>query len=510
MKRAEKLQQLECLTFDVLVVGGGATGLGCALDAASRGYKTLLLEQADFAKGTSSKSTKLIHGGVRYLEQGDLFLVREALRERGILLQNAGHLVKKIGLIIPSYNYLYGLYYLMGLKVYDWLSGNLSLGKSQWLSVQEVEEALPTIKPDGLAGGIRYFDAQFDDSRLAIDLVKAAERAGAVCLNYCKMKRLQIGEHDRINGVIAEDLEDGQSFSIQANCVVNATGIFADQLLAAHSKKSIAIQLSQGVHLVLARRFLPREEGILIPKTRDGRVLFIIPWHNALLLGTTDTPVEKKQLDPVAFQEEIDFILTTAAEYLNSKPRKRDVLSVFAGLRPLVIPSDQNTATATKSISRRHYLHMEENGLITITGGKWTTFRKMAEDTIDFIQEKFNLPNRPCQTQNFTFSGVDEGHFFGVDQAQMEALILQFPREISEKFNLKEGHIRWAIRGEMALHVEDILARRFRVLFLDAREAICIAPDVAQIMAEELEENQEWIMEEQERFIRLAQTYLPI
>ena len=382
MTRDHALQQLrdQSANWEVLIIGGGATGLGAAVESASRGYRTALVEQHDFAKGTSSRSTKLIHGGVRYLKQGNIALVTEALRERGLLMQNAPHLVQNRAFLVPNYVWWEGPFYGVGMKVYDALAGKLGIGKSEWLSREETLRRIPTLESDGLRGGVVYYDGQFDDARLAITLVRTLQDLGGVATNYTEVVGL-IKENELIRGAQLKDLETGEEFEVRANVVINATGVFVDSVRKMDELDAPPlVTASQGIHLVLDKKFLPSETSIMVPQTDDGRVLFAVPWHERVVVGTTDTEVDHISLEPCALEEEVEFVLKHAARYMQSDPTRGDVLSVFAGLRPLVRPSD---ARSTAAISRDHHLSISRAGLITITGGKWTTYRKMGEDTID-------------------------------------------------------------------------------------------------------------------------------
>jgi len=503
--------------WDVIVIGGGATGLGAAVDAASRGYQTLLLEQADFAKGTSSRSTKLVHGGVRYLAQGDIGLVREALYERGLLLKNAAHLVKNESFIIPNYEWWGGAFYTIGLTLYDLLAGKLGFGRAKHISKKKVISKLATIRQKGLYGGVVYHDGQFDDARLAVNLAQTGIEQGATILNYFKVNNLAKDDHGKINGVTVTDIETGKLYAIKGKTVINATGVFVDDILKM-DKPEIRpmVRPSQGVHLVLDRSFMPGEDALMIPKTDDGRVLFAVPWHDKLVVGTTDTPINEHSLEPVALEEEIAFIMRTAAKYLTKAPTRKDVLSVFAGLRPLAAP--QNGSSKTKEISRSHKLIVSDSGLITITGGKWTTYRRMGEDTIDKAIEVGGLTPYLNKTKTLSIHGstpnVDrENHLYvyGSDQQALLALIDENP-SWKEKLHPRMPYIKaeviWGIRYEMARSVEDILARRVRALFLDARAAIDMAPAVAELLAGELSKDAEWQKQQVDAFAKLAQTYL--
>ncbi len=364
-------------SFDIIIIGGGATGLGAALDATARGFRTLLLEQADFAKGTSSRSTKLIHGGVRYLGQGDIKLVFEALFERGILLKNAPHVVSMQPFVIPNYRWWSEFLYGVGLKIYDWMAFRYRFPKTALLGRKTVEKLLPNVRKEGLKGGVLYYDGQFDDARLAINIAQTSADLGGILINYMRVTDLLKGPDQRIAGVKAVDAESGEEYVLNAKAVVNATGVFVDEVLKMNSStQEPMVRPSQGVHIVLDHSFLEGDNALMIPSTEDGRVLFAVPWHDHLLVGTTDTPLDKHSLEPVALENEIDFILKTLRGYLVRKPQRKDVLSVFAGLRPLAAQGNHNGKT--KEISRSHKLMTSASGLVTITGGKWTTYRKMA------------------------------------------------------------------------------------------------------------------------------------
>ena len=510
------IQQLaEEPLWDLLVIGGGATGLGIAVDSASRGYKTLLLEQSDFAKGTSSRSTKLIHGGVRYLAQGDIKLVLDALRERGILWRNAPHLVRKQSFLIPCYNQFDKYKYLLGLKLYDTLSGRHSFGQSRFIGRGEMLEKMPSLQHKNLVGGVVYYDGQFDDARLAIHLAKTAAEWGGVLLNYCKVTALQ-KTGSRLSGVVATDLESGQVFSPKAKVVVNATGVFVDQILQMDTpERKPVVRPSQGIHLVVNGSFLAGKEALMIPETDDGRVIFAVPWNNHLLLGTTDTPLLHHSLEPEAQEQEVQFILNTIKAYLSPAPTRADVLSVFAGLRPLAA-SDKNTKT-TKEISRDHKLFTSPSGLITITGGKWTTYRKMAAEVVDTAITVGDLPAKTCLTRELTVQGNNEtlpafdNNITVIAGHPVLALIREDPglaKKLVDRFPYTEAEVVWTVRAEMARTVEDVLARRLRILFLDAVAALQAAPRVAQLLSTELGKDEAWENEQLALFTKLASRYL--
>lgn len=511
-----KLEQVDI--WDVIVIGGGATGLGTALDAASRGYKTLLLEQADFAKGTSSRSTKLVHGGVRYLAQGDVGLVYEALRERGTLLVNAPHLVKSQQFIIPCYDWKSVLMYIVGLKLYDWLAGKFSFGRSKYLSSNSVAKAIPSIKGQMLIGGISYYDGQFDDARLAINIAQTCAEHGGTLLNYFKVTGL-IKEEGRVRGVEAVDVESDRAYTLRGKIVINATGVFVDEILQLDKPTGQpTVRPSQGAHIVLDKSFLEGHTAMMIPKTSDGRVLFAVPWHNHVVVGTTDTPLNEQSLEPIALSEEIDFILSTAGKYLNRAPERKDILSIFAGLRPLAAPHKDQDKDSTKEISRSHKIMVTPSCLITIIGGKWTTYRKMAEETVDKAIKIASLPPARCKTKSLRIHGCVQHpsgtpfEVYGSDEDKIKLLINENPHlglPLASGFPYTFAEVVWAVRYEMARSVEDVLARRLRLLFLDAKSAIDAAPQVARLIASELSYDKEWQNDQVRKFRKIANKYLP-
>ncbi|MBW4565408.1 MAG: glycerol-3-phosphate dehydrogenase/oxidase [Mojavia pulchra JT2-VF2] len=551
-----KLRQSD--EWDFIVIGGGATGLGCAVEAATRGYRTLLLEKYDFAKGTSSRSTKLVHGGVRYLAQGNIALVREALHERGLLRRNAPHLVNDLTFVVPGYTWWSQLFYGAGLKLYDLLSGSLSLGHSGFLSEQDTLLRLPTLKTDGLRGGVVYHDGQFDDARLAITLLQTLLDYNGVALNYLPVVGL-LKQGERVRGVCARDAETREAFELKGKVVVNATGVFVDDVRRMDDPTASAmLSPSQGVHIVVDKRFLPNDSAMMIPKTEDGRVLFAVPWHGKVVIGTTDTPVEHTSYEPRPLEEEIDFILRTAAQYLTPAPSRQDALSVFVGQRPLVkvggkgtrgqgdkgtrghgdkgtrgeiftqnselseklqggFPSGQTSVTqhseSTAALSREHVICISASGLLTITGGKWTTYRKMGEDVVNQAMQLVNLSPRPSITSSLHLHGwtqtpaAEPLNVYGADAASIRDLpganTLLHPR-----LPYLEAEVRWAARYELARTVEDILARRTRSLLLDAIASIEASGRVAAILADELGLDTTWEQQQIADYQSLAAGYL--
>lgn len=504
--------------WDIVVIGGGATGVGIAVDAAARGYDVALLEQGDFGKGTSSRSTKLIHGGVRYLQQGNLSLVMEALRERGVLLRNAPHLVHDLQFVVPNYQWWEAPFYGLGLKIYDLLAGKYGFGPSQVISREEVLERIPTLEREGLRGGVKYHDGQFDDSRLLIHLARTATGQGACLANYVRVTGLLKDSGGFVSGVEARDEETGGALRLPARCVINAGGPFGDAVRRLDDARAVPmIAASQGIHLVLPRDFLPGATAIMVPHTRDGRVMFAIPWLGHVVVGTTDTPIDAVSLEPTPFDAEIAFLLETAGRYLAQRPSRADVLSVFTGIRPLVKAGGEGGATA--ALSRDHTLQIAASGLLTVTGGKWTTYRKMAEDAVDHAAVLGRLPERPCVTRELRLHGYPpagggppgpwEG--YGSDAEGLAALVRATPewgRPLHPGLPVCGAHVVWAARREMARTVEDVLARRTRVLFLQARTAVAMAPAVAALLGAELGRDAAWQARQVQAFAGVAAGFL--
>ncbi|WP_419804741.1 glycerol-3-phosphate dehydrogenase/oxidase [Terriglobus sp.] len=505
--------------WDVVVIGGGATGAGVAVDAATRGYVTLLVEREDFGKGTSSRSTKLVHGGVRYLEQGNVSLVMEALKERGLLRQNAPHLVHDLEFVVPNYSWWEAPFYGIGMKIYDLLAVKYSFGRSKILSREETLKRLPTIEQEGLRGGVVYHDGQFDDTRLLTHLLMTAADHGATVLNYCAAVGLERDSDGFVNGVALEDRETGECFTVQAKCVVNATGIFTDEVRRmAEPGAEAMVSPSQGIHLVLEKSFLRGNNAIMVPRTSDGRVMFAIPWHGHTVVGTTDTPIEAPSYEPKPLEEEIEFVLGTAAEYLSRKPSREDVLSIYVGIRPLVKAAGSD-ASKTSALSRDHTIHIDGSGLLTIVGGKWTTYRHMAEDTVNHAATLGKLPDVACKTAELKIHGWREGvpeeddlSVYGADADAIRALAGISPA-LAERLHpalpYLAAEIVWAAREEMSRTVDDALSRRTRALLLNARAAMEIAPKVAALLARETGRDEVWQREQVAAFTTLAKQYLP-
>lgn len=521
MQRDSQLQAFEEHEgpWDFIIVGGGATGLGCGIEAASRGYDTLLLEMHDFAKATSSRSTKLVHGGVRYLEQGNVSLVFEALHERGLLEKNAPHLVRRLPFVVPSYNWWEGPYYGIGMKVYDLLARGYSFGRSRNLGRSEALERIPTVNPDGLRGGVLYYDGQFDDARLAVNMAQTFIEQGGTALNYMKVTSLTKTHPDEIDGVVAECQETGTTYELDARTVINATGIFTDSIRKMDDPSvETTLRPAQGIHIVLARSFLPGDAAIMIPKTDDGRVLFAIPWHDRVVLGTTDEEVEGPDLEPSPMKKEVEYLIEHAGRYLAKAPRPDDVLSVFVGIRPLVTDPSEPSSGDTSEISREHVLHVSKSGLVTISGGKWTTYRKMAEDTVDRAATVANVEASPSVTEELPLHGwhahpeqFGDLAYYGSDAPALQRLARKRPKlneKLDERLPLRGVQVVWAARHEMARTVEDVLSRRTRCLLLDAQASIDVAPRVAELMADEKGLEEDWQKEQVQAFTDVAEGYL--
>ena len=513
MNRNDSIIKLnKVLEWDIVIIGGGASGLGIAVDASKRGYKTLLLEKYDYGKGTSSRSTKLIHGGVRYLQNGDITLVIESLKERGILKRNAPHLVQDLSFVIPTYDWWASPFYGIGMKIYDMMAGKLGLGKSVIISKKETEKLIPNVNKKGLRGGVIYHDGQFDDSRMAITLALSANSKKTALLNYCNVDGL-IKKNNEIIGLSFTDSINSKKYQVKSKVVINATGVFAEEIIRMDQPKiEKMIQPSQGVHIVLEKKFLKSKHAILIPHTTDGRVLFAVPWKNYVVVGTTDTQIKDANDEPKPLKEEIEFILKNAGKYMTIKPKRDDIKSVFAGLRPLAATSDKKS---TKEVSRSHKIDISPSGLISVLGGKWTTYRKIAEDAIDAAISINKIKKKKCRTEKTKLFGYkknidwsDHMHVYGSLKKKVESLGgKEDNKSLSSKFYISNNMIKWSIIHEMAITLEDVLARRTRCVFLDSNESKRIAPSVAKKLAEILEKDQVWIDTELKNFNKLIKNY---
>jgi len=509
--RVEKLHSLKN-EFDVLVVGGGATGLGIAVDAATRGFRSALVEAGDFAQATSSRATKLVHGGVRYLVSGQIQLVYEALRERKAMLQNAPHLVHPLAFVTPAYRWFDLPFYGSGLKLYDLLAGSASIGRTRILSAAETRSLVPGIQPNELKGSILYYDGQFDDARLALALARTADDHGAVVLNYVRFVR-PMKENERLTGAIVEDTENRETYEIRAKAVINATGIFVDEIREQDDPGATnLLTVSRGTHIVLPQKVLGDGSAIMVPKTKDGRLIFAIPWLGKVVIGTTDLPAAEAKVEPGFDNSEIDYLLETINPFLSRPVTRTDILSIFSGLRPLI--SDK--AATTAKISREHRIDISRSGLITVAGGKWTTYRRMAEDTLDFAIARGMLPKAKCVTKELKLHGApavaieaDSLPQYGTDAVRVRELISSdssLAAKLDSELPFTRAEALYAVREEMARTVEDVLSRRMRALLLDARAAERCAPVTAQIIANELGQDKVWADEQVRTFCDLARS----
>ena len=516
MNRSKNISRIKSeKLWDIIIIGGGASGLGSAIESASRGYKTLLVERFDFAKGTSSRSTKLVHGGVRYLQNGDISLVVEALKERGLLRKNAPHLVKDLSFVIPSYDWWSSPFYGIGLKIYDMMAGDLGIGPSTILDKSETESLIPNVKKRGLTGGVIYYDGQFDDARMAISLAQTAENLNATVVNYIEVINLIKSGNNTISGIVVKDSFSKNTYQIKSKVVINATGVFSDSIMLMDDPKSSKmIQPSQGVHIVLEKKFLDSKHAIMVPHTTDGRVLFAVPWQDHVILGTTDTQVNKVEIEPRALNNEIDFIISNAGKYMTSKPHKKDIKSVYVGLRPLAISKNKNEST--KEISRHHKIKISTTGLISVLGGKWTTYRKIGEDAIKSAIILGGLKASKTLTKNLAIHGYNKNpdfddplHVYGSDSNKVKSLTNDpnGNKSLSKKLHITKHQVLWAIHKEMALTLEDILARRTRCVFLDVFETENLIDKVLKIMGEALNKDQNWKNEQKLSFLHLTKNY---
>ncbi len=491
LNRPEQIAELKNRdSWDILVIGGGASGLGVALDAVSRGLKVCLVEKYDFGKGTSSRSTKLVHGGVRYLEQGNIALVKEVLRERAYILTRAPHLSRVQPFVVPCYSWVMLIYYYIGLKVYDVLAGEKSLGDTEWLSKSTVMAKIPNIKSKGLRGGVLYMDGQFDDTRLCIDLVKTIVHHGGTCTNYTEVTSF-LKDNGKTVGVVVRDTITDIVSNIKATHVVNATGVFSDDIVQMDSQgHRKTIIPSRGSHIVLDYSFLGGKDAIMIPKTSDGRVLFVIPWNGKVIVGTTDEKIEHPILEPYATPREIDFILTNCHKYLIKKPTREDILTTYAGLRPLAAP--KAGSQKTKEISRGHKVIVSASGMVSIIGGKWTTYRKMGEDVLHKITKKWKTGYPKSNSINIDIIG--KGLYSDIDR-------------IHPSLPYTMDDIKDIIKNELVMTIEDILCRRTRCLFLDSKATLEVMTPIGNMLKTHLDKTDEWLSEQIAAMTKLIDNY---
>lgn len=489
--------------FDVLVIGGGATGLGIAVDAATRGFRAALVEAGDFAQATSSRSTKLAHGGVRYLASGQVHLVYEALHERAVMMRNAPHLVAPQAFLLPTYTRWELPYYGAGLLLYDLMSGKSTMGRTSILGAAATVQAIPNLQPDKLSGSVRYFDGQFNDARLALALARTAADHGAVVLNYMRCVRL-LTQQSRICGAALRDELDGSEHEVRAHVVINATGIFTDELRQmGDAATPPLLTVSRGTHIVVAAHVLGGSAGIMVPKTKDGRVIFAIPWQGHVVIGTTDVAAPTPLMEPGHTAAEIDFLIETINPFLASPVSRSDVLSVFSGLRPLVT----GKSAMTSKLSREHYIDVSPAGLITVAGGKWTTYRRMAQDALDYAAKHGMLAQRACVTAHTPLHGHSTSSVtssagadsykseYGTDTTYLDAYTADdaaMAETIDAALPYTFAQCLYAVEHEMALTLEDVLSRRTRALLLDTQATLRAAPRVAALMAKALGRDDAW------------------
>lgn len=483
--REDMLAQLrEDVLWDVVVIGGGATGTGIAVDAASRGLKVVLLEAQDFSAGTSSRSTKLIHGGVRYMKNPrDWGLVREALKERRLLIQNAPHLVHSKPFILPCYKKWEREFYTVGLGIYAAMTyGGYGIGRTSSLSREETMSRLPGVKAEGLMGGVQFYDGQFDDARLAVALMRTAHDQGALTLNYMPVTGIEY-RGGWIQSVTATDKETGEEFRIRTKMVFNAAGAWVDPIRRMiDPEASTLVQVSRGSHILLDKSFMPGETGMLIPKTRDGRVLFAIPWHDMLLVGTTDVEQREADFDPKVSDEEIDFMIETASGYLDKPITRADVKATFAGLRPLFNPQATGSAGGTAKVSREHAVLPEFGNMITVTGGKWTAYRKMAEHAMTEATLRHLVAPRLCVTKTLPI----------LNDETWDPAALEVEAERSDAADDKVvAYALYCREFEAARTAEDVLFRRLRLGQMNEARTNELLPKVRAAFAGEAEVEQE-------------------
>ena len=516
MNRNSNLNRLQNEEFDICIIGGGASGAGCALDAALRGFKVALIEKEDFASETTSKSTKLIHGGVRYLEQAfknldfaQLKQVQHGLAERHNVIKNAPHLAHPLALMTPVYSWFEAIYFTIGLKLYSWFAKNDPLPKSKWLSKKETFGRIPGLSKK-VHSSVLYYDGQLDDARYCLALAHSADEAGAAVVNHAQIVDFQRNTEGVIISATVEETECIPSLrntTVKAKLFINCTGAGADHIrLMANPEKTKRIRPSKGVHLVLPYHVLGSETALMIPKTPDGRVIFAIPFEGQLLLGTTDADYKTPDVEPTLNDAEIDFLLETLEPYLENKVNKSDIKSGFGGLRPLIMAEDR---TNTKSILRDHEVETDKKtGLISLLGGKWTTYRVMAQDTIDHAAELLRGSKGGCKTadhklvgaQNFDKNGYQAlqktynlpedvarhlNQKYG-SRASKVADLIKKDADLSEKLTPQYPHIKvevvYCATEEMACSVRDFVARRTRLELMDWEAALAVTPEVARLM----------------------------
>ena len=530
MNRKAQLEQLQQGMFDVLVIGGGATGTGVALDAVSRGLKTALVERDDFSAGSSSRSTKLVHGGVRYLEQAvkgldrtQFNLVRDALKERAVLLSNAPHLAHPLPILTPLYNWFQIPYMMIGLKLYDALAGRANLKSSRFVGREEALRRFPMLKKEGLRGAVLYYDGQFDDARMNVSLALTAAHEGAAVANHLEVTKL-LKDGGRVAGASVRDTLSGETWDVRAKVVVNATGPFTDAIRHLDDEDAPPmLTASSGVHIVLDGHFSPPGTGLLIPQTDDGRVLFLLPWLGYTLFGTTDHPAAIEP-NPQPSEDDIDYLLSYLGRYFDVPATRDDILATWSGLRPLV--SDPKAADTAK-VSRDHVVNTSSSGLVTVAGGKWTTYRKMALDTVDEVLKVGHLQAGPSRTEQLKLVGAEAfrpagaatlAEQFGLDADVAEYLNRAYGDRAVKVAELAETYPGRLVPGQPQLEAEviysatyegadtavDFLARRTRLAFLDQGAALAALPQVIELLGKTLS----WDEARKQREQQEAETYL--
>jgi glycerol-3-phosphate dehydrogenase len=518
--RAQNIQQLQNQQFDLVVIGGGASGAGAALDAAQRGLKVALIERDDWAAGTSSRSTKLLHGGVRYLEMAvkqldlkQLRQVKHGLSERKFMLEAAPHLAQSLSLVTPVFGWVEAIYLTIGLKVYGLIAGKRqSLPASRWINKREALHLIPTLRPE-VHSAVQYYDGQFDDARYTLLLVRKAQGFGAVCLNYMAFSAFGKSPDGTLRSVQVVDQMGQNSVEIKTHTVLNCTGAFSDAVRsAANNYLAPRISASKGVHLTLP---LPNgmQSALMIPKTSDGRLLFAIPFQGVLMLGTTDTPYSQITNEPELTQAEVDFLLAGLNDYLGSAYTNQDVKAGFAGLRPLI---SEPCRGATKQLLRDHEVETDaHSGLVSLLGGKWTTYRIMAKDAVDEICRRLKKEALVCKTENLKLPGAEAwlpDGWKALHSRYAEIISKQTAQHLHQKYGhlapqiveLCNENMVWAeelcegidaIRAEVIYHarfemahtIQDVLSRRLRIEYTDYALAYCATHAVARLLSQELD-----------------------
>ena len=501
--------------YDVIIIGGGATGLGVAIESVSRGYKTILFEQEDFGKSTSSKSTKLVHGGIRYLANLDFKLVKEGLEERYFFINNSRHLSKVQPYLIPFYSYKNKIKFTIGTFLYDLLASRYNIGKSKSINANDVIKLAPFLKTKNLIGGLIYYDGQFDDSRMLISMLRTFENLDGVAHNYHQVIAINKNNNNVVTGVTILDKINNKIYEVKSKVVINATGVFTDDLINMSEDKleNNNLVVSQGSHILCKNDNLKSEYAVVIPETKDDRILFILPWHDCALIGTTDVKVSKPVLDPIASKLEVKFIMDSVKKFSKHEIKQEDIKSSFAGLRPLV---KKNSNTNSSTLSRAHKIIFSSNKLISVVGGKWTIYRRMGEDTINFAIQQGMLPKSNSITKYLKLFGWTEESIeyplsvYGKDYYK----ILDIQKELNNYELLHKdlpyyyAEVIYQIKYEMVKTVEDVLSRRTRAVILNPIAAVEVAPIVANLIAKYYNYDDNWISDQLNKFNSFAKNYI--